>query len=208
VPTSSAQPIQRVVNDASAELRQVALQMFAENGYTGTSLQQIADAAGYSKSSVLYHFRSKEALFEAALAPAVAELDQFLDSIVEKLTSDVRRDEFVVDFVDLLLEHRLAAHIIINQGQTLSDIPIIDQARGLIERIGESFMSGLPTTKQRIRLGVALAGAAYILVASTPTLLEGEDIVEVREALIDVVTELITPLSEVRRPPTGMSPPN
>ncbi len=125
----------------------------------------------------------------------MSELDQFLEAIVEKITSDDRRDGFVVDFVDLLLVHRLAAHIIINQGQTLSDIPIIDEARGFIERIGESFMSGLPTTKQRIRLGVALAGAAYILVASSPTLPEGEDIDEVREALIDVVTELITPLS-------------
>lgn len=201
MPASTVQPLPRVTHDAGAELRQVALQMFAENGYAGTSLQQIADAAGYSKSSVLYHFRSKEALFEAALSPAVSELGQFLDAIVEKITSDDRRDGFVVDFVDLLLVHRLAAHIIINQGQTLSDIPIIDEARGFIERIGESFMSGLPTTKQRIRLGVALAGAAYILVASSPTLPEGEDIDEVREALIDVVTELITPLSASERRP-------
>ncbi len=54
MPVTSAQPIPRVVHDPSEELRQVALKMFAENGYSGTSLQQIADAVGYSKSSVLY----------------------------------------------------------------------------------------------------------------------------------------------------------
>lgn len=188
-------PIARPQTDVAAELRAIALEMFAENGYSGTSLQQIAEAAGYSKSSVLYHFRSKEALFEEALAPSVAELDEFLGSIVAKVTSDGQRAQFTADFVDLLLEHRLAAHIIINQGQTLSDIPMVDRATGLIQRIGESFMSDLPTTKQRIRLGVALAGAAYILVASRPSLTEIDDIDEVREALIDVVGELITPLS-------------
>jgi TetR/AcrR family transcriptional regulator len=191
----SPHPITRPQTDVAAELRAIALEMFAENGYTGTSLQQIADAAGYSKSSVLYHFRSKEALFEEALAPSVAELEGFLGSIVEKATSDDLRGQFTADFVDLLLEHRLAAHIIINQGQTLSDIPTVDRARTLIDRIGESFMSGLPTTKQRIRLGVALAGAAYVMVASRPSATEIDDIDEVREALIDVVGELITPLS-------------
>jgi AcrR family transcriptional regulator len=191
----SNHPIARPQTDVAAELRSIALAMFAEHGYTGTSLQQIADAAGYSKSSVLYHFRSKEALFEEALAPSVAELEEFLDSIVEKATSGDSRAQFTADFVDLLLDHRLAAHIIINQGQTLSDIPTVDRASGLIDRIGESFMSGLPTTKQRIRLGVALAGAAYVMVASRPSATDIDDIDEVREALIDVVGELITPLS-------------
>jgi AcrR family transcriptional regulator len=184
-----------VQNDVSAELRLIALQMFAENGYAGTSLQQIADAAGYSKSSVLYHFRSKEALLEEALEPALGQLGRFLESTVARASSDELRAAFVVEFVDLLLAHRLAAHIIINQGQTLSDIPAIDEARGYIDRIGESFMSELPTTKQRIRLGVALAGAAYVLVAAPPSSAEIEPVDEVREALIDVVSELITGLS-------------
>ncbi|MCS5734612.1 TetR/AcrR family transcriptional regulator [Herbiconiux daphne] len=192
---SSIQPIPRIQNDVNAELRLIALQMFAENGYAGTSLQQIADAAGYSKSSVLYHFRSKEALLEESLAPALSELGEFLDSVVARASSDELRAAFVEEFVDLLLEHRLAAHIIINQGQTLADIPAIDAARGYIDRIGESFMSELPTTKQRIRLGVALAGAAYVLVAARPSTAEIESVDEIREALIDVVSELITGLS-------------
>lgn len=186
------QPISRAQPDVAAELRSIALQMFAENGYAGTSIQQIADAAGYSKSSVLYHFRSKEALFEEAMAPAVEEFGGFLESVVSRLTSDELRKGFVEDFVDLLIAHRLAAHIIINQGQTLADIPMIDEARGYIERIGDSFMSDLPTTKQRIRIGIALAGAAYMMVATRPSVSEIEDIGEVREALIDVVSELIT----------------
>ncbi|GAA2235810.1 TetR/AcrR family transcriptional regulator [Herbiconiux moechotypicola] len=188
------QPISREQHDVAAELRQIALTMFAEHGYAGTSLQQIADAAGYSKSSVLYHFRSKEALLEEALAPAVGMLGDFLDTTVPRAKSDEHRAAFVEEFVDLLLTYRLAAHIIINQGQTLIDIPTMAEARSYIDRIGESFMTGLPTTTQRIRLGVALAGAAYVLVASRPSAPEIDNIDEVREALIEVVGELVTGL--------------
>jgi AcrR family transcriptional regulator len=191
---STIQPISRVQTDVGAELQAIALTMFAEHGYSGTSLQQIADAAGYSKSSVLYHFRSKEALLEAAIGPAVRQLGEFLDTTVQRASSDELRAAFVEEFVDLLLEYRLAAHIIINQGQTLGDIPMMDEARRYIDRIGESFMVGLPTTVQRIRLGVALAGAAYVLVASRPSAAEIADIAEVREALVVVVGELIAGL--------------
>ena len=188
-------PIPRAQTDVSADLRSIALQMFAENGYAGTSLQQIADAAGYSKSSVLYHFTSKEALLEEAIAPGVRQLGRFLESTVERASSRELRGDFVVEFVYLLLEHRLAAHIIINQGLTLSEIPLMAEARGYIQRIGEAFMSELPTTQQRIRLGVALAGAAYILVAAPAAAEDHEPLEEIREALIVVVSELIVPLS-------------
>ncbi len=46
---------------------EVALGLFAERGYDGTSVRAITEAAGANIAAVTYHFGSKQALFEAVL---------------------------------------------------------------------------------------------------------------------------------------------
>ncbi|SEI99761.1 transcriptional regulator, TetR family [Arthrobacter sp. yr096] len=50
-----------------AELVEAAFQVFAEKGYLGLSIRQIAEAVGTSHTALLHHFGSKEALLEAVL---------------------------------------------------------------------------------------------------------------------------------------------
>lgn len=50
-----------------AELVEAAFQVFAEKGYLGLSIRQIAEAIGTSHTALLHHFGSKEALLEAVL---------------------------------------------------------------------------------------------------------------------------------------------
>ncbi|WP_203585988.1 TetR/AcrR family transcriptional regulator [Subtercola lobariae] len=192
--------------DAAEELRVAALRLFVETSYAGTSLQQIADAAGYSKSSVLYHFASKEALLEAALAPAVERLGVLLAGSVGRVTDTDLRAAFVDEFIDYLLEYRLEAHIIINQGQSLAGIATIDRAREWIARLATAFDSEVPSVSQRIRIGVGLAGAAYVLATSAVEMNVTDSIAEVRAALIDVVSELVVPAAVLVPSPTSASP--
>jgi len=57
--------------DASADrIRACALELFATHGVTGTSLQMIADALGVTKAAVYWHFRTKDEIVRAVLAPA------------------------------------------------------------------------------------------------------------------------------------------
>lgn len=50
-----------------ARMREAALSFFSHYGLHGTSLDQIADLAGVSKTNLLYHYPSKEALYLAVL---------------------------------------------------------------------------------------------------------------------------------------------
>lgn len=49
------------------QIIEIARQLFAENGYSGTTTQEIADAAGISNTLIFQHFSSKEKLFEAVI---------------------------------------------------------------------------------------------------------------------------------------------
>lgn len=61
-----------------------AFEKFAEAGYEGASIAEIAKAAGVPKSLVQYHYGTKEELWEACLAdkavPVLAAVDRFLNS--------------------------------------------------------------------------------------------------------------------------------
>lgn len=49
------------------EILTVALQVIAQNGYSRTSVRELADAVGLSQAGLLHYFSSKEELFTAVL---------------------------------------------------------------------------------------------------------------------------------------------
>jgi AcrR family transcriptional regulator len=72
--TSTATPRRRDAAATRQLLLEAARQRFASNGYTATTVREIADDAGVNVSLISRYFTSKEGLFEACLAGASAEL--------------------------------------------------------------------------------------------------------------------------------------
>ncbi len=56
------------------ELLEVAIDLFAANGYAGTSIRDIANVTGHSVSNVYHYFENKEALWLAILEHSVKGL--------------------------------------------------------------------------------------------------------------------------------------
>jgi AcrR family transcriptional regulator len=183
-----------VMPTTADDLRRVALEEFAAAGYLGTSLQQIADRAGVSKATVLYHFTSKEVLLEAVLSPALDQLDDILGQVglAGLQGGGQARTEFLERFVDFLLEHRSAVYIFVNQATSLVDIPVVERANAEIELISRYFEENVGSVEEKVRFGVALGGAAYLL-AGAPVSMPEPDLGALRGALITVLGDLLAP---------------
>jgi AcrR family transcriptional regulator len=64
--------------DTRARLRELALQLFAEQGYEKTSLREIAEHLGVTKAALYYYFKSKEDIVRSLVEDYVADLDELI----------------------------------------------------------------------------------------------------------------------------------
>src|SRR5215475_4299056 len=65
--------------DTRARLRELSLQLFAEQGYEKTSLREIAEHLGVTKAALYYYFKSKEDIVRSLVEDYVADLDKLIE---------------------------------------------------------------------------------------------------------------------------------
>ncbi|MFY9921385.1 MAG: TetR family transcriptional regulator [Mycobacterium sp.] len=85
-------------------LLDAAEKLFAERGLGGASLEDIADAAGYTRGAIYAHFGSKEELF---LSVIERERQRFLDGFADVISSfhhisDLNLDELSLRWRELM----------------------------------------------------------------------------------------------------------
>lgn len=84
------------------QLKQAALNRFAEHGFDGTSMAHIADDVGIKKQSIYTHFKGKDQLFLQVFSDVV-------ESEIESVTAFIEQNEArpIQEFLyDFLLYHR------------------------------------------------------------------------------------------------------
>jgi AcrR family transcriptional regulator len=185
---SAASPAAPAPADTRARILDVALELFTEHGFEGTTLQQIADRLGFTKAALYYHFRSKDDLLQALIAPVVAEVDALLSAHEDEPDTPAERRRFIVEYLDCLLgQRRLIAYM-------ASDIAIIAHpliaagARDRQKRVMARLVDDELDFREQVRVVAAFRGIAGAI-ASYPN----ADTDELRAALIDVAKDLLSP---------------
>lgn len=87
------------------EVLNAALDLFIENGFAATRVEDIAKRAGISKGAVYLYFPSKEAILEALVRRAVVPVAEGAMAMVASYTGSVRE---AITMVFTILAQRLA----------------------------------------------------------------------------------------------------
>src|SRR3954447_11175606 len=111
-PGSTAGPSGRSSRGARERVLEAALELFAEHGVSGTSLQMIADRIGVTKAAVYHQFHSKEEIVLGVLGPAMESLQGSLEGAEQRETPKARREAMLSAVVDIAVGNRRLAAIL------------------------------------------------------------------------------------------------
>lgn len=177
-------PVIRITGDPSApnstreRLLHAAEQLFAERGFYGTSIRDVAQAVGISKPSLIHHFPSKENLYSQVLKRIAAGLVERLE---EALQAEGNALEKLHRFVDRFCawssihenDARILMREILDNPQRLGEVhtwhlkALMDRLAELIET-GQA--SGLFRKVEALPVIINLLGGQHYSMIVKPTL--------------------------------------
>ncbi len=85
-------------NDKQIEILQVAEQLFAEEGFDGTSIRDIAKKANINIAMISYYFGSKEKLLEALVLYRISGMQLHLESLYQEDISPIEKIDKLIEF--------------------------------------------------------------------------------------------------------------
>ncbi len=122
-----------------------ATRLFAERGFDGTSMADLAERVGLRKASLFHHFASKEELRAAVLERLVRDVGEAIASAAEVQGDYAERLDALTDaIVTLLGEHPFVARLLLREAMEWKDGEGGEVARAILSvlRSAESFIDG------------------------------------------------------------------
>lgn len=137
----------------------VAVQVFNERGYDGTSMEHLSKAAGISKSSIYHHVAGKEELLQRAVSRALDGLFAVLDEPAAGRGRAIERVEYVTRrTVEVLIEELPYVTLLLRvRGNTKTERWAMERRREFDHRVAELLKSAVVDGDLRADLDIRLA---------------------------------------------------
>ena len=172
--------------DTREQIRRLALELFAQRGYDGTSLREIADRLGITKAAVYYHFKTKEEILASLVNDFFAEVDELVSWAQQQPASPTTREQVLRRYHALLGQRATEWAQFLQEAQAaLRDIAVGEQLRSRFNRLADLLVEpGEPiAARLRARLAfVALHMGAHHF---------GTGNEEARDAALEIARDLI-----------------
>lgn len=125
---------QRKVDD----ILDAALTLFSTKGYSGTTIEDIADALGYAKASLYYYFPGKEAIVKALIYDAMDVAARRMDQILARTNDPVENlRDLIGYYVDDYSEKRGFFNIYHQVAHFMDSILSPEESRAMALRMAE-----------------------------------------------------------------------
>jgi len=103
-------------DDTREKLLTAALNQFAERGFYGASIAQIAGEVDLTKQALLYHFKRKEDLYSEVLKRISERLQAAMGSRVDpSLPPEQRFEDMIMGFYDIALAYPLDSKVLMRE---------------------------------------------------------------------------------------------
>ncbi|AEE46401.1 TetR/AcrR family transcriptional regulator [Cellulomonas fimi] len=173
----------------STETRQrivdASLALVADRGYSATSVDEIAAAAGVAKGSVFYNFGSKAELFEAILGEGVQHLTATLQGAAAGAHGREAVEALVTELLTQVRDHPDFAKVMVATGRRWQDSirSLRDDAMGVF---AAAVRDAWPERDPSLT-AAALFGATVVAGLEWLVFQPGRSLDEVREAVLSTV---------------------
>jgi len=149
------------------KILEVAERRFAQRGYAGVGLRELASAAGLGKSSLFHHFASKAALYLAVLDRVLERIETRIGpALAVRGTAGERLDRALDALIDALAEHPTVARLLLRALFEDDDLPetetpearaVDSRLRALIGELGRFIDAGVANGEfRKVSTGDAL----------------------------------------------------
>ncbi len=126
-------------NDKQIQILETAENLFAERGFDGTSVRDIADEAGVNVAMISYYFGSKEKMLEALFELRVANIAIRVESLIkdEKYTPFEKVDQLIDEHIERVMQKQNFHKILISAQVTNKNPGILKATNALKIRNAE-----------------------------------------------------------------------
>lgn len=116
-------------NEKQVQIMEAAEELFADNGFSGTSVRDIAEKASVNLAMISYYFGSKEKLMEAMFTYRGHHLTLQLQNIIDNqsLSPIQKMDKLVEDYIDRIFKKKCFHKIMVREQMASADGPIAGQ---------------------------------------------------------------------------------
>lgn len=147
--------------EQAARTRQTILDtarsLFADRGFSETSLQDIADAMGVGKANVYYYFKTKAAILDVLLDDRIAGLEVMLSPRRPEPAVEVRRAAIIAGYTEEAVRaYRSNAPVDFADPAVRAVPGVEERLNALSARAADALFGGRPTVDQRAGLAVLL----------------------------------------------------